>query len=157
MAGWKTLVDQRQWNKIEDLWPALSSADQRALLAALLEGVPKITVTDGMEQLERHVLPKEAPSEWKGAAQILALGELEAEIEGDPPMASTSWPSLRGDAEAYLRETITQCEKQPKVKNAPGELSQEQHCRDSLALLEAIDGATKRMSAEMDGSGSENS
>lgn len=150
MAGWKRLFDQRRWDAIENLWPTLSLGDQRTLLAALRDGVPKVTVTDGMEQLERHVRPSEAPPEWKGGAQILALGELEAKIEGDPALASSSWSSLRGDAQTYLRETITQCEKQPKAKNAPGELSQEQHCRDSLELLGAIDRVTQRMCAEMD-------
>ncbi|MEP9350017.1 hypothetical protein [Xanthobacter sp. KR7-225] len=150
MSEWKPLFDQRRWDEIDDLWPALSQAEQRDLFAALLEGVPKTTVIDGLEKMERHVRPKEAPSEWKGAAKILALGELAAAIEEDPPIASASWSSLRTEAESYLRETVAECEKKPKADHAPGELSQEQHCRDSLELLAAIDRATKLMCTEMD-------
>lgn len=150
MSEWKPLFDQRQWDEIDDLWLALSQAEQRDLFAALLEGVLKTTVIDGLEKMERHVLPKEAPPEWKGAARILALGELEAAIEEDPPIASASWSSRRTEAENYLRETVADCEKKPKADHAPGELSQEQHCRDSLELLAAIDRATKLMCAEMD-------
>lgn len=150
MSEWRLLFNQRRWDEIEGLWPSLSRPEQRALFGALLQGVPKITVIDGMEKTERHALPKEAPSEWKGAAKILALGELEAEIDGHPPIASTSWASLRTEAETYLRETIAECGQKPMAGQAPGELSQEQHCRDSLELLGAIDRATKLMSAEMD-------
>lgn len=150
MSEWKALFDRRRWDEIEGLWPGLSPSEQRALFAALLEGVPKITVIDGMEKMERHARPKEAPSEWKGAAKILALGELQAEIEGDPAIASTSWASLREEAETYLRETIADCVAKPKAGHARGELSQEQHCRDSLELLAAIDRTTKLMYAELD-------
>ncbi|MFG1379705.1 hypothetical protein [Xanthobacter autotrophicus] len=150
MSEWKALFDQRRWDEIEGLWPALSPYEQRALFAALLEGVPKISVIDGMEKMERHARPKEAPSEWKGAAKILALGELQAEIEGDPAIASTSWASLREEAETYLRETIADCVAKPKAGHARGELSQEQHCRDSLELLAGIDRTTKLMYAELD-------
>jgi len=119
MSEWKPLFDQRQWDEIDDLWLALSQAEQRDLFAALLEGVLKTIVIDGLEKMERHVLPKEAPPEWKGAARILALGELEAAIEEDPPIASASWSSRRTDAENYLRETVADCEKKPKADHAP--------------------------------------
>lgn len=150
MGAWKPLFDQRRWDEIEDLWPSLPPAEQRALFIALLEGVPKIIVIDGVEQTERHVRPNEAPSEWKGAAKILALGELEAEIEGDPPTATTSWASLRTEAETYLRDTVADCERETQGARDAGELSREQHSRTSLDLLAAIEKATKRMCAEMD-------
>ena len=150
MGAWKPLFDQRRWDEIDNLWPSLPPAEQRALFIALLEGVPKVVVIEGVEQTERHVRPNEAPSEWKGAAKILALGELEAEIEGDPPASATSWAALRTEAETYLRETIADCERETQGARDAGELSREQHSRTSLDLLAAIDRATTLMCAEMD-------
>lgn len=149
MSEWRFLFDQRRWDEVEGLWPNLSPPDQRALFAALLEGVPKITVIDGMEKAERHARPNEAPSEWKGAAKILALGELEAAVEGDPLIASRSWAALRMEAETYLRATIADSDKRPGAKHDPIELSQEQHCRNAVELLASIGRTTTLMCAEM--------
>lgn len=149
MDDWRVLFEHRQWNEIEDLWPHLSPAEQGALLKALQDAVPFITVTDGLESMERHCLPKEAPAEWKGAAKILALGELEAAVEGDPPQASEAWQVIRAEAENFLQKTLGACANKAQQNGPPGELSQEQHCRESLQLLAALDVCATWMRREM--------
>lgn len=148
MTDWRILFAEKDWAGIEDIWPHLSREEQAGLLQALQDHVPKIIVTEGMERLERHVLPKEAEDEWKGAAQILTLGELEAAVEGEPPMAIETWAEISGVAREFLSEAAGEPGQQKP--GTAGELSREEHSRKALELLDAIDTSSSWMLGEID-------
>ena len=106
---WQPLLESRSWNALENWWQEWvaaypdATAPLKALLAALEEIVPKITVENGMERLERHIKCSDPEDVWqgrehiKGAAKILELGELEAAAEMEPPTAKQIWSEQRSE------------------------------------------------------------
>ena len=79
MTGWRLAYDSRNWDEVENWWRACDNRhDLQVLLDQLRWDVPQLSLENGMEKDARHVFPEEAPEEWRGGAEILFLGELEA-------------------------------------------------------------------------------
>lgn len=145
MSDWRTAFRDRDWIAVENMWRWLDLSEQRALLAALQEQVPKIIIENGTERYRRHVTVREAPEEWKGAAKILQDGELEATIEGDPPNEVSVWRDIRIEIEKDLRTLSTA----PEVTRGAPELSRRRHAEDALEYLHNIDKHQSLMRQEM--------
>ncbi|WP_068114404.1 hypothetical protein [Tropicimonas marinistellae] len=159
VGGWSLL-----WNQIEDWWERWATehpdepAPLRALLSALREGVPKIRIENGMERGERHLKWSYPPEIWPGhderwrrGAIILQLGELVAEVDGEPPTAGEEWVGEREHIESYLVEFVGPNEAAKGVKKqGPEEMSREDHAGKALEHLASLDIATAYACAEMD-------
>lgn len=146
MSDWRTAFRNRDWIAVENMWQWLELSEQRALLAALQEQVPKIIIENGTERYRRHVTVREASEEWKGAAKILQDGELEAWIEGNPPDAVSVWRDIRIEIEKDLRTLSTA----PEVTRGAPELSRRRHAEEALEYLQNIDVSQSWMDQELD-------
>jgi hypothetical protein len=63
--------------------------------------VGKIPISHGLETADRYKAPNEFDDvHLRDASWALRLGELEAAVEGDPPLASDAWRTL--SAQAYV-------------------------------------------------------
>lgn len=115
MSGedWRAAYDRRDWAEVDNWWRGLALDGDMPLTSAerveleelrrrLLADVPKVEVVNGMEKTERHVTLVEATVEWKGAAEILEKGELEAVLDGEPPTALDAWQAERARIAAIL-------------------------------------------------------
>lgn len=121
------------WATVADAAPMIGDAGRRALLAFLRAHVPTVSFEDGVESEERPALPREAPRLWKGAAQILALGDLEFEVDGTPPDGETVWAGIRAEATSFLHGL------DGGVPDAGEGPTQTAHAARALAHLEAIE------------------
>jgi hypothetical protein len=152
MTNWRELVAAKNWTGVEDLWPHLEQADAAALLDALRSIVPMVTIENGMERTERRALPKEVVPELTGAAIILMLGELEAYVEGDPPLPTAVWRDLKAAAETFLHESSAKAE----ATQGDIELSRKRHCDEAAESLRSLSQTERLMLGEMDGPDEEN-
>ncbi|WP_149140709.1 hypothetical protein [Gemmobacter caeruleus] len=92
MTNWQNLYAQRDWDVLDEWWRHYADrTDARKLLERLQADVPRCTRQNGMETKQEFVRPDEAPEQWKGAAEILYLGELEALVEGEPRPEPEMW------------------------------------------------------------------
>jgi len=156
--GWEPFIEAHQWDDVTDWWMRSyfdnpdEPAPLRALLAALLELVPKVQEENRMELRERHLTARDDPKHWrgqehlKGAAAILDLGELQAAIERYPPEASEAWRKNRKIIEAFLDEFLEGQE----VTEGAKDLSRKAHAREARDLLRYTDDVTATLSCEMD-------
>jgi len=156
--GWEPLFKAAKWPEIDNWWRHWSfnnSGDLAplcALLSALRNAVPTIPEENGMERRKRHLTSKADPKFWqgrehlKGAADILELGELEAAIEGDPPIASEVWRDTRSIIEPFLQTYLSENE----VTEGTDDLSRRTHAREALDLLHYVDNAGDFLSRELD-------
>ncbi len=136
MTDWRVLYDQRDWAEIENWWRDSDNLEElKAFREQLRRDVPKVTRENGMEKFTDFVRPSEAPEEWRDAAAILRLGELDARIDGDPPTASEEWKRLR-DA---IAETLSDLIEADEVTFGDAALSRATHARLSLDQLVQID------------------
>lgn len=152
--AWEEMLRANDWDAIENWWhywfntqaqSAEELAPLRALLTALREVVPLVSVENGMERFERHIRPTDGENEWqgreslKGAAAILYLGELEAAAEGEPVSASEMWSQHRDIVTNHLKQFLNVPE---KTKGAE-ELSRVAHAEEALKFLASIDMVVK--------------
>jgi hypothetical protein len=87
MTRWGLAYDARDWDQVEKWWRTCEDPQElQVLLNQLRRDVPRLLLENGIEEDVRHVLPDEAPEEWRGGANILFLGELEAKALAIPPM-----------------------------------------------------------------------
>jgi hypothetical protein len=133
---WQRYYDERDWTAIESWWR--SSEDRTALselYAQLQRDVPKRTLHNGVEIYEESVKAKEAPAEWRGAAEILEIGELEAKVLGDP----LSDPEIWADQVSKLRVELETLAKEPEVTEGDALLSRRAHAERALEAIHMID------------------
>lgn len=136
MRDWEKWFIARDWQALENWW--LFTEDLEAVAAfrdRLHAEVPKITRQNGLEARVEHVTPTEAPSEWKGAAKILHLGELDAYLDGDPEPASEAWRKEREVVEGALLRLLEAGE----VTSGDSSLSRNAHAKEALELMELMD------------------
>lgn len=150
--NWHDLVAAKDWTDLEDLWRHLERADAADVLKELRGIVPMVTIENGMERSERRALPKEVAEELRGAAKILMLGELEAYVEGDPPMPTAVWRDHQAAAEAFLEEASANAE----VTVGDVELSRKRHCDEAAERFRSLDRTQHLMLGQMDGPDEEN-
>lgn len=111
MSDWREIAEQRRWADLPWSLGAgaeSSTGETRWLLDRIREDVPLVTVRDGMETTERHARPDEIEvsderaRHLQAAAEILALGELEASVEGEPRRPAEQWASTAAEARSRL-------------------------------------------------------
>lgn len=152
MANWRTAYESHQWDEVENWWRSCDDVEQlRALFRQLQRDVPRVKIVNGTEEMEEFVHPSDAPEGWRGAAQILFLGELEAKIEGDPAPELEEWQHLADQAASMMREYLGA--KEPTTGHRS--LSRAAHAEAVLCHLESIDRDTKIMCAELDPDGAQ--
>lgn len=152
MDHWKTAYESNQWDEVENWWRACDDVGQLlALFRQLQRDVPRVKIVNGTEEMEEFVHPDVAPEGWRGAAQILLLGELEAKIEGDPAPELEEWQHLADQTASMMREYLGA--KEPTTGHRL--LSRAAHAEAVLDLLKGIDRDTKIMCAELDPDGTQ--
>jgi hypothetical protein len=150
MTGWRQAYDSRNWEEVETWWQACDDFHHlQALLDQLRRDVPRLRLENGMEKDARHVFPEEAPEAWRGGAEILFLGELEAKAFGDPADEVFQWEDLSANTAAMMRGFISAQE----VTEGYRALSRSAHAEAALELLETIEREAAAMSAEIDPDG----
>jgi len=155
--GWEDLVAQDSWDDVEIWWrDNYFSEDRnptalRALLVTLEHIVPKVTVENGTERMERHIRTADSPHRWngyenfRGAAEILELGELAAAVEGDPPKARDAWNEHRAMIEQHMASYLEADE--PTAGEEA--FSRRTHAKNAIEDLTAIDVLEKWMSSQL--------
>ncbi len=147
MIDWRDLYQRRDWIAIENWWRSSDDTAQlRELLEWLKRDVPEVIRQNGIEEKPDYARPDEAPEEWKGAAKILYLGELEALVEGEPELASAEWQRERDKVVGQL-EKFTALE---EVTDGDPELSRRSHADKALNFLKQIELDYEWMSHEVD-------
>lgn len=156
--GWEPLVRGHNWDEVENWWESQylqnpkDTNPLKSLLAELRRIVPVISVVDGMEALERHILCNDPKELWadkehlKGAAKILQLGELQAAVEGEPENALDLWNEHR----TMVEEQLSELSSGPEDVVGTAELSRATHAREASELLRQIDNTTEWMCAEFE-------
>ena len=156
MSDWRTDYAARKWTNLKNWWPYCADMDElREFLAWLERDVPKITITDRMEELQDFIHPKDAPEEWRGAAEILLMGELKATVEGDPPSELEEWSETANRTAAIMRTFLADTD-DGQTGNSKGRgnpLSRSAHAKDALEYLSRVDRDRKLMCAEIDSDG----
>lgn len=157
MPDWKADYAARNWASIETWWRHCDDTDElRELLAWLERDVPKITITDRMEEQQEFIHPKDATEEWRGAAEILQLGELKATVEGDPPSELEQWSETASRTTEVMRGFLADTADQKRTGNSKtrgNPLSRSAHAKEALYFLSLIDRDRKLMCAEIDPDG----
>lgn len=147
MIDWRDLYQLRDWIAIENWWRNTDeTAQAKELLEWLQRDVPRVTRQNGFEEKLDSKRPDEAPEEWKGAAKILYMGELEALVEGEPERASEEWQRERDKVVGQL-EKFTALE---EVTDGDPELSRRSHADKALDFLKQIELGFEWMSHEVD-------
>lgn len=111
----------------------------------LRRDVPRIARCNGVEETEEYVLPSEAPEEWRGAAEILYLGELDAILDKEPPSALQEWQSARAIVETELGRFMEADE----VTEGEPTLSRCGHAEQAIETLADIDRLGSWMRGEL--------
>jgi hypothetical protein len=150
MTDWQERYAKRDWAWLDDWWRRFDDREGAALLLERLRAdVPRLDRRNGMEMQNDYVTPREAEEKWKGAAEILYLGELEAWVEGEPISVPDQWEHERARIEALLREFAGARE----VTKGDPSLSRRTHAHEALESLASIDFCTSAMSKEIDADG----
>ena len=145
MTDWKTHYSKRNWNEIDDWWRHYATLSEAKELLEKLGNDLRVQRRNGVETTEDFKKPSEVAQEWKGAAEILLLGELEAYVEGDPAPASEEWEKERSAVEEILSQLLEAQE----VTDGDDILSRRMHARQGIELLNKIDLEKKWMSEEL--------
>lgn len=147
MSGWKSAYNKRDWDEVENWWRACDDpVALQALLDQLRRDVPRERLENGMEEDERHVLPEGAPEAWRGGAEILFLGELEAKALGEPVEETAQWAELSEKTAIMMQGFL----KAQEVTQGHRALSRSAHAEAALEFLETIERETTAMCDEMD-------
>lgn len=138
MTDWRDLYSKRDWDGVEAWWRHCQDQQELSeLLNLLRRDVPKSRRENGVEVFVDDPDPASVPDEWKGAALILAQGELAATNEGDPEPTPEVWKRERTRIEAILEDLA----KADEVTSGDPVLSRSAHARNALDLLKEIDWA----------------
>lgn len=144
LRGWRENAIAGRWRVIDV--KHVPDRDLPELLRRLKAVAVKKEIRNGLEVTMRYARPNEVSDpELRAVAEIMALGELEAAVEGEPPKATQSWADTREKAEAALRE-FSQSDADPE---GDPELSRHACRLEALALLKQIDFETSAMQGEM--------
>jgi hypothetical protein len=147
MINWEELFARRDWVALENWWPNCGDSRQvRAFRDRLRTDVPKIVRENGLERQEDYVHPQEAPDEWKGAAHILLLGELDAAVDGEPEAVPAKWRRSRQEIEQKLQTLLSSDE----VTEGDPVLSRKAHAQAAIEYLQESDWTAAAMADEID-------
>lgn len=128
---------QIDWDALENWWPWEENVSEvRAFYEQLLRDVPKRVIENGLDQVERHAEPGYADlAHWRRGAEILALGELEATVEGPPESMTQLW--VRRSAEIY--DMMAEVVVEEASDDPAAELSATWHAQNASNLLDQIE------------------
>jgi len=147
MTNWEELFARREWVALENWWPHCEDIGQvRAFRDRIRTDLPKVVRENGMERQEDYVHPQEAPDEWKGAAYILLLGELDATVDGEPEPVPEVWRRSRNEIEQKLKLLMSSDE----VTEGDPILSRKAHAQAAIECLQDADWSTAAMADEID-------
>lgn len=146
MTDWRAHYNARDWPWIKDWFYYSENLKEIATLREWLRrDVPRIARRNGVEETEEYVLPSVAPEEWRGAAEILHLGELDAILDEEPPSALQEWESDRTSVETELSRFI----KADEVTEGDPSLSRRGHAEQAMEILDDIDQLSSWMRGEL--------
>lgn len=138
MTGWRTQYSKRDWDRIDAWWRHCSDQQElRELLEQLRRDLPMVRRENGTEVVMDDPDLSTVLEEWKGAALILAQGELAAVVEGEPEPTPEVWIRERARIEAILADLA----KAGEVTSGDPVLSRAAHARNALEHLKGIDWA----------------
>lgn len=147
MTDWRVFYDARDWTALDNWW---RWEEDRAAVTEfrdrLKADVQKVTYQNGTESQEDIIDPSDASPEWKGAVEILLLGELDAYLDGDPEPVPVEWHM----AEIEIRKALESYIASEEVTEGDDRLSRRSHAGMALGALAAIDAATAMMADEID-------
>ena len=132
------LIDGEDCGRVIE-WIDLPQAEQARLLEALRDTVPQREVVDGIESQCVPLFPDEiAEPHLREAALILALGELEAAVQGEPPSEADEWTELRPLIDEALRKVL---DAEDVLKTPPlnSQLDHARHARERLRALDFLE------------------
>ena len=148
MSDWRAYYMARNWDALDTWWRHCDELTQlRAFRDQLRTDLPGKMLFNGMEQRLVDIHPRDAAPDWKGAAEILFLGELEAKIEGEPPTEMEIWYDLRAEVSAVMQAMLGE-DKEPTQGDAA--LSRSAHAKTCLAYFDQLDLETAGMLGELD-------
>lgn len=135
---WHADYEARNWEAVENWWRRSDDLAQlSALLTRLKHDVPKRTLHNGVDMYEESLPSKDAPEEWRRAAAILELGELEAKVMGEPPSDPEIWAEQHDSLAAELTAFVDL----PEVTEGDPELSRRAHAQRALEALRRVNKA----------------
>lgn len=150
MGNWQQAYDAGDWASVENWWRASEDLGQLCgLLEQLKRDVPRVVWVNGMEEREEFVLPRDAPRQWKAAATMLFMGELEAKIMGNPQPEHLEWQETCYKVIDQMRAFLT-AQEQTKGHQS---MSRAAHAETVLELLATIDRDAGLMCAQLDPAG----
>jgi hypothetical protein len=151
MQDWRKAYAARDWDKVENWWRHSEDKEELcALLAQLQRDVPHQLQVNGMEERTEYVHPRDAPAEWKGAAKILFMGELEAKALGGPEPELEEWKKLCIRIRSILQNMLAEA-KEPTTGDPT--MSRAAHAREAMAFLDQVERESLWMQAQIDPEG----
>lgn len=149
MTDWQALYAKRDWDALENWWRKFDPDEREEVdlfRERLRSDVPRIVRQNGTETREDFVHPGDAPEGWRGAAEMLHIGELDAYLDGDPIGASEEWDQLQVAAEKTLRKFLDADE----VTMGDLALSRSAHARKALTYIQQLGSESAWMLSEAD-------
>jgi hypothetical protein len=132
---WYADYEARNWDSVENWWRRSDDVAQlSALLTRLKHDVPKRTLHNGVDKYEEPFPSKDAPEEWRRAAAILELGELEAKVIGEPLSDPEIWAAQYESLTAELTALVDL----PEVTEGDPVLSRRAHAERALEALRLV-------------------
>lgn len=151
MTEWRRLYAARDWAALEDwFWRTQDTEGRAQLLASLKRDVPTRRQVNGTEAQEAYVTEVEAPKEWKGAARILELGELEAMVEQEAGLEPVGYATAWRDGVETIRERLAALLDAEEVTEGDPSLSRRALAEFGLRALNQIDIVVALMADEID-------
>ena len=134
MSDFRKLAREGRWDEVNWIW--LDPTEQAEFLDMVRKKALKIRAENGIERNWRYALPHEVESDRAqiALAKILELGELEASVEGEPPIASQAWHDLLKQVEPLLQIAMTE----PEVTEGTPELSRRAHANAASEYLAEV-------------------
>lgn len=153
VSEWHDAYREHNWDAIANWWTmSVDRVAKAALLIQLRHDVPRLRICEGMEEHDIFINPMKTRQQWEsapgrhGAAEILLLGELEADVMGEPTPARLRWRDHRMRVEAILHELAGDAATLAEAS----EISQEGHAKAALDLLTEIRFESLLMMGEID-------
>ncbi|WPZ28247.1 hypothetical protein T8A63_11305 [Sulfitobacter sp. OXR-159] len=136
MTDWRDHYKDRDWAKVEEWFYHSEDKEEVAILRdCLRQDIPRVKRRNGVEEMEEYARPDEVTEEWRGGAEILHLGELDAILDGEPDSALQEWQKARTSLETKLASYTEVNE----VTEGALELSRRAHAEQALQMLGDID------------------
>lgn len=139
MAAWRAHIEGHYPRKIDWWaleWERWTPREKASLLAELQERVPKETSRHLLDEEVRYVRPNDKRIEndtfLQWGAGLLLLGDLEADVLGEPPTPQEEWSEIRQKVEHALEPLA-------RIDGDGSNLTEGDHARRALECLKGLD------------------